>query len=109
MGLGLEGRKGEPGYPGPPGPPGAPGLKPGEQIRPNTTIVGPPGMKGAKGEKVCSLTTNTTTSPDADTYYHPSSIHVSNDYTAVIVTVAALLLSLLIMICLCFCVCAMQN
>ena len=62
MGVGLEGRKGEPGFAGPPGPPGPPGLIPESQRRRNETIIGPPGMKGAKGEKVCSLTA----APDAD-------------------------------------------
>ena len=66
MGIGLEGRKGEPGYPGQRGPPGIPGNR--EVTERNTTIVGPPGMKGTEGEKVCSLNANTTTSPDADTY-----------------------------------------
>lgn len=56
MGVGLEGRKGEPGFSGPPGPPGPPGIIPESQRRRNDTIIGPPGMKGAKGEKVCSLT-----------------------------------------------------
>lgn len=67
MGIGREGRKGEPGYPGPPGPPGPPGRD--EQVRGrNATVIGPPGMKGAKGEKVCSLTTAAITAPAADTY-----------------------------------------
>ena len=55
MGIGLEGRKGEPGFSGPPGPPGTPGRN-SEITGPNVTVIGPPGMKGAKGEKVCSLT-----------------------------------------------------
>ena len=57
MGVGLEGKKGEPGYPGPPGPPGPPGLTPEPQTKRNDTVIGPPGMKGAKGEKVCAHTT----------------------------------------------------
>ncbi len=55
MGVGLEGRKGEAGYPGLPGPPGAPGPCEQRQGR-NETVVGPPGMKGTKGEKVCAAT-----------------------------------------------------
>jgi len=49
MGLGKEGPKGEPGIPGPPGRPGEPGPYPlpGRNI----TTVGPPGMKGDRGEK----------------------------------------------------------
>jgi len=50
MGLGKEGPKGEPGIPGPPGRPGAPGPYP--HTWRNITTIGPPGMKGDKGEKV---------------------------------------------------------
>ena len=60
MGVGLEGRKGEPGFPGPRGPPGPPGIS-DQQVEPDPTFIGPPGMKGSKGEKVCWLCSTTKT------------------------------------------------
>jgi len=72
MGLGKEGPKGEPGIPGPPGRPGEPGPYPlpGRNI----TTVGPPGMKGDRGEKVSQYQTNNCAA-------HRQSDSVTQNYT----------------------------
>ena len=52
MGIGFQGPKGEPGFPGPPGLPGRPGNGFLSKTY-NETVIGPPGMKGGQGRKVC--------------------------------------------------------
>ena len=52
MGVGIEGPKGDMGVPGPIGPPGPPGSDPFVQGK-GVLSVGPPGLPGMKGEKVC--------------------------------------------------------
>ena len=53
MGIGFVGPKGDPGLQGPPGPPGPPGSS--ARTGGNTTVVGPRGMKGSTGLKVCDI------------------------------------------------------